>query len=936
MDRKIRYGFVRFVYLVLFMLAVMGSICLFLEPGKANSRVRIPAREVKPAKGSFVTQGKSLKVQVVNENTLSESNQLKTKAKALPFMNPELAPEMRAEDLVSRLTLEEKISQLMNDAPAIPRLGIPQYNWWNECLHGVARAGLATVFPQAIGLAATWDTDLMYRVATAIADEARAKHHEYVRRGKRGLYQGLTFWSPNINLFRDPRWGRGMETYGEDPYLTGTMAVSFIRGLQGGHPKYFKVIATAKHYAVHSGPEPDRHTFDAIVDFPTLRSSYLPHFEMAIREGRAFSVMCAYNRFLNLPCCGSPFLLNDILRREWGFEGYVVSDCDAVHDIYATHKLVPTLAEAAAMALRAGTDLNCGRAYSALLEAVRKGLVNESTIDTAVKRLFIARFRLGMFDPEEMVPYAQIPLSVVDSPEHRALALEAARKSIVLLQNRNNVLPLSKSIKSIAVIGPNADDVEVLLGNYNGFPADPITPLRGLREKLGQATEIIYEPGTDWAEGIPVLTVIAPEYLKPSPEAQENGLKGEYFDNREFKGKPVATRIDATVDFNWWDEAPFPSLDDDNFSVRWTGYLVPPETGDYYLGGEGFNAFRIYLNGELIATYNGTHETHKIYKQVHLEKGKPVPLKIEFSHRARTARMHLLWKKPAPNALERAVAAARKAEAVILFLGLSPRLEGEEMEVPVPGFKGGDRLSLDLPANQEKLMEEVVKAASGKPIVLVLLNGSPVAINRALENIPAIIEAWYPGQAAGQAIADVIFGDYNPAGRLPVTFYKSAADLPDFSDYRITGRTYRYFKKEPLFPFGYGLCYTHFKYSRLSVPKAIKAGDQLKISVEVKNAGGRDGEEVVQVYLSRPESISPVNPIRWLAAYRRIFLRAGEKQKIDLTIRPKEMVTYDAQGNPVIETGTLIVSVGGQQPGFYGRLAAFTTEVLTQKTKIYR
>lgn len=858
----------------------------------------------------------------------------KAKLAALPFIDPKLSPEVRASDLVSRLSLEEKISQLMNDAPAIERLGIPSYNWWNECLHGVARAGLATVFPQAVGLAATWDTDLMFRVATAISDEARAKHHEFVRRGKRGIYQGLTFWSPNINLFRDPRWGRGMETYGEDPYLTGTIAVSFIQGLQGDHPKYFKVIATAKHYAVHSGPEPDRHTFDAVVDSSTLRASYLPHFEMAVREGRAYSVMCAYNRFLNFPCCGSPFLLNEILRQEWGFDGYVVSDCDAINDIYATHKIVPTLADAAAMALQAGTDLNCGRAYSALNGAVKKGLINEALIDLAVKRLFTARIKLGMFDPEDLVPHSKIPYSVVDSPEHRSLALEAARKSIVLLQNRNNVLPLSKSIKSLAVIGPNADDEEVLLGNYNGFPADPVTPLRGLKEKLAPATEIIYEPGTDWAEGIPRLTVIPTEYLKPLPEVRENGLNAEYFNNREFKGNPVVTRVDLAVDFNWWDEAPFPSLDDDNFSIRWTGYLIPPETGDYYLGGEGFNAFRIYLNGELIAAYNGMHETHKIYKQVWLEKGKPASLRIDFSHRARTARMHLLWKKPEPNAVERAVAAARRAEAVVLFLGLSPRLEGEEMDVPVPGFKGGDRLTLDLPANQEKLLEEVAKASSGKPVVLVLLNGSPLAVNRAVELAPAIVEAWYPGQAAGQAIADVLFGDYNPAGRLPVTFYKSVADLPDFSDYRLSGRTYRYFKKEPLFPFGFGLSYTKFKYSRLSAPKTIKAGEELTISVEIKNWGRRDGEEVVQVYLRRPESTSPSNPIRWLAAYRRIFLRAGEKQKVSLTIRPKEMVTYDANGRPVIELGTLIISVGGQQPGFKGRLSASTTETLSKKIEI--
>lgn len=853
---------------------------------------------------------------------------------SFPFKNPDLPLEERISDLLSRLTVEEKINQLMNDSPAIERLGIPKYNWWNECLHGVARAGLATVFPQSIGLSSTWDKELIFRVTTAISDEARAKHHEFVRRGKRGIYQGLTFWSPNINLFRDPRWGRGMETFGEDPYLTGTMAVSFIKGLQGNHPKYFKVIATAKHYAVHSGPEPDRHTFDAVVDLPDLKGSYLPHFEMAVKEGKVYSVMCAYNRFQGLPCCGSPFLLNEILRKEWGFEGYGVSDCDAVDDIYATHKIVLTLASASAMALKAGTDLNCGKAYLALSEALERGLINESDIDTALKRLFTARFRLGMFDPEEMVPYTKIPYSVVDSPEHRALALESARKSIVLLQNRGNVLPLSKNLKSIAVIGPNANDVEVLLGNYNGTPADPITPLRGIKEKLGNEVEIIYEPGTDWAEGIPVLTPIPSEFLKPFSDSDENGLHGEYFDNKGFEGEPVLKRIDPEINFNWWDKAPLPELDDDNFAIRWTGYLIPPESGDYYLGGEGFNTFKIYLDNQLIASFNESHETRKVYKKVYLESGKFYPLKIEFSHRYGDARMCLLWKKPAPDEMQKAIEAVKKADAVILFLGLSPRLEGEEMDVQVKGFKGGDRLTLDLPENQESLLEEVVRTAGRKTVVLVLLNGSPLSINRAVEIVPAIIEAWYPGQAGGQAIADVIFGDYNPAGRLPVTFYYSVNDLPDFSDYRMNGRTYRFFRKEPLFPFGYGLSYTQFRYSKLKVKKNLKAGKELKVSVKVKNIGKLDGEEVVQIYLSRPDSKSPFNPIRWLVGYERIFLRKGETKKLNFRIKPEQTANFDSQGNKIIEPGTLIISVGGQQPGFYGRLKAYTTDTITKKIRI--
>jgi beta-glucosidase len=508
------------------------------------------------------------------------------------YRDPSAPFDKRVDDLVSRMSLEEKVSQLMNDSPAIERLGIPAYNWWNECLHGVARAGRATVFPQAIGLAATWDQDLMLRVATAISDEARAKHHEALRRGEHSIYEGLTFWTPNINLFRDPRWGRGMETYGEDPYLTGRMAVAFIKGLQGDDPKYLKTVATAKHYAVHSGPESTRHTFNAVVDSTDLFDSYLPQFEAAVKEGGAYSVMCAYNSVDGLPACANPRLLSDILRKQWGFPGYVVSDCGAIDDIYRRHKFVPTAEEGVSLAVKAGTDLTCGTEFRNLIPAVAKGLIAEAEIDQALKRLLLARFKLGMFDPPAVVKYARIPYSENDSPAHRELALEAARKSIVLLKNDRNTLPLSKSLRTIAVIGPNADDVDVLLGNYNGIPAAPITPLDGIRRKLGSRTKVIYARGSALADNVPNFVAIPGTALFTTNDAtRKQGLTGEYYNSCDFDGKPhrprmrVASnsgpaptfaRVDPQVDFQWWEGAPRPGMNPDDFGVRWTGFITAP------------------------------------------------------------------------------------------------------------------------------------------------------------------------------------------------------------------------------------------------------------------------------------------------------------------------------------------------------------------------
>ena len=816
------------------------------------------------------------------------------------YKDPNQPLEKRVDDLLSRMTLEEKASQLLSASAAIDRLGIPAYDWWNECLHGVARAGHATVFPETIGMAATWDTALLFRAASAISDEARAKHHEFVRRGKRGIYQGLTFWTPNINLFRDPRWGRGMETYGEDPYLTSRMAVQFIRGLQGDDPKYLKTIATAKHFAVHSGPESSRHVFDAKVSEADLRDSYLPHFEAAIKEGGAFSVMCAYNSVDGLPACANPRLLGDILRGEWKFPGYVVSDCGAVGDIWQGHKAAKTAAEGVAMAVKAGTDLDCGLEYENVAPAVRQGLMTEKDVDTALRRLLTARFKLGMFDPPEMVPWARIPYSANESPAHAGLALEAARKSIVLLKNEGGVLPLKRGIQTIAVIGPNADSVDVLLGNYNGEPSHPVTPLAGIRQKVGPGTRVLYARGSDLADGMPLFETVPASALYTTNGADKRaGLQAEYFSTAAFNGRayfsqafvsqamrkaaavpanpqPLFSRIDPQVEFDWRDGAPRADMDDDNFGVRWTGYLAPPVSGKYQLGATGLNAFEVYFDGKRLVGRDNVHERGYEYETVDLQAGKLYAIRVDFHEVHGDADIRLVWAPPHTGYQEEAIKVARQADVVLMFLGLSPRLEGEEMKVQVEGFSGGDRVSLGIPRVQETLLRAV--SALGKPVVLALLNGSAVAVNWAREHVPAIVELWYPGQAGGTALADVLFGDYNPGGRLPVTFYKSEDQLPPFDDYSMKGRTYRFFEGEPLYPFGYGLSYTAFTYRNLQAPDEARAGGPVKISVEVENSGKRDGDEVVQLFVKHP------GVVRELQGFERVPLRAGEKKTVEFTV----------------------------------------------------
>jgi beta-glucosidase len=833
------------------------------------------------------------------------------------YQNQDLSFDRRVNDLVGRMTLEEKVSQMKDVAPAIPRLGIPAYNWWNEALHGVARSGLATVFPQAIGFAATWDDSLIHGMANVISDEARAKYHDYLRHDSHLRYQGITIWSPNVNLFRDPRWGRGQETYGEDPHLTGRVAVNFIRGLQGNDPKYFKTISTIKHFAVHSGPEPDRHTFDAVVSERDLRESYLPHFETGIREGGAYSLMCAYNRVDGKPACASDMLEKEILRGEWRWPGYIVSDCAAINDIYEGHKVVATAPEAAAAAVKSGTDLECalGRpVYSSLVDAVKQGLITEAQIDTSVKRLFLARFRLGMFDSPDRVKWARIPLSVLDQPAHRAMAREVARKSIVLLKNEGGTLPLRKNLGTIAVIGPNANEWHMLLGNYNGIPKDPVTPLRGIREAVGPGTRVIYARGSDLAEGFPVLEPVQTTALR-TPEGTP-GLHVEYFPNRTFAGTPIFSGIDSVVDADWSDAAPRPGMNPDDFAVRWTGTFTPPRTGTYRLGLLGTMKFQAFLDDSVVArsVYPQKGDEYPDARQaqsrpLQLVGGRPYRIRVEGADSYGEAQLQFNWATPSDLLEADAVNAAQQADAVVLFLGLTSRLEGEEMPIEIEGFKGGDRTRIDLPAPQQRLLERIT--AIGKPTVLVLLNGSALAVNWAQDHVPAIVEGWYPGQAGGSAIADVLFGDYNPGGRLPVTFYRDVKDLPAFDDYSMKNRTYRFFTGTPLYPFGHGLSYTTFGYGNLRTStSSLRANDTLVVRADVRNTGTRTGDEVVQLYVRHVGS-SVQRPVTELKAFRRITLEPGESRTVSLPVPARSLAYWNPERHEwVIEGDSVRVMVG--------------------------
>jgi len=837
-----------------------------------------------------------------------------------PFTDTELPFEERVDDLVSRMTLQEKADQLLYDAPAIPGLGVPEYNWWNEALHGVARSGWATVFPQSITLAASWDETLMFGLATIISDEARAKFHDYQRRGMRNIYQGLTFWSPNINIFRDPRWGRGHETYGEDPYLTGRMGLQFVLGMQGDDPRYLKTVATAKHYAVHSGPEPLRHEFNAEVSEVDLRETYLPAFRTLVVDGDVQSVMGAYNMFRGHPCCASGELF-DILRNEWGFEGYVVSDCWAINDFHTFQDYTQTPAQSAAIAVRRGTDLNCGISYGHLVEAVEQGLLTEGDIDIAVKRVMLARFKLGLFDPDYLVPYADIPLSVNCSDYHNTMAREAARKSIVLLKN-DGTLPLDREVKRIAVIGPNADNFEALIGNYNGIPKDPVTVLEGIRNKTGDRAEVVYAQGSPLARGINNLVPVPPDYLFLDDDRQ--GVYAEYYDNPDCEGEPVFRRVDDNINFYWETYSPHPDIPHDNWSVKWITWLKPPLTGSYALGGWGSSSYRLIIDGEELIAYNGSHHAFHREKSMELEKNRKYKVEIIYRNLGGDADIKFLWSPPEEDMIYNAVELARSSDVVILVLGLSQRLEGEEMPIEIDGFKGGDRTHLKLPAEQRKLFDSIIR--TGKDVIVVLMNGSALSVNDIDERANAVLLAGYPGQEGGNAVADVLFGDYNPAGRLPVTWYKSVDQLPAFEDYDMEGRTYRYFRGEPLYPFGYGLSYTTFEYGELIMPEKMNKGEELKISISVKNSGERAGEEVVQLYVSDEKGSTP-RPVRELKSFRRIFLEEGETKTVEFALTEEDLSMIDKNNRRITEPGWFTISVGGKQPGFSGRTDPGFTQV---------
>jgi beta-glucosidase len=846
-----------------------------------------------------------------------------------PYLDPEADFDRRASDLVSRMSTEEKISQLMNAAPAIPRLQVPAYEWWNECLHGVARAGAATVFPQAIGLAASFDAPLLREVASVIADEGRAKHHEFAARGLRGRYQGLTFWSPNINIFRDPRWGRGQETYGEDPFLTARMGVAFVKGLQGDDPRYFKVVATAKHFAVHSGPEPERHSFDVKPSERDLWETYLPAFEALVREGKAYSVMGAYNRVNGESGSASQRLLLDILRKQWGFDGYVVSDCGAIDDIYKHHKIVATPEEAAALGVTKGCDLECGSTYKSLGAALAKGLLTEADLDVAVRRLMLARLKLGMFDPPERVRYARIPYRVNEAPEHDRLARRMAQESMVLLKN-DGLLPLSRKTGTITVVGPNADELMTLLGNYYGVPSKPVTALEGIRRAVDRGTKVLYARGTELVEGRQdprAAPLVDTAYLRPAAGSSERGLKGEYFANRELTGPPALTRVDARVDFRWYRGSPTSegaargevraeeALPSDEFSVRWTGQLTPPATGRYELVATGDDGFRVFLDGKAVIDDWTVHPRALAQSAaVDLEAGRAYDLRVEYFEGVRDAEIRLGWRMPGGKDLqEEALEAVRAADVVVFVGGLTGDVEGEEMAVSYPGFAGGDRTDIGLPAPQERLLRAI--HATGKPVALVLMAGSAISVEWAQKNVPAILMAWYPGQQGGTAIADVLFGDVSPAGRLPVTFYKSVADLPPFADYDMKGRTYRYFTGDPLYPFGHGLSYTRFEYSDLRfdaarvTPETVQ--DALTVAVKVKNVGKRPGDEVVQLYVRHAAPKLP-QAIKSLRGFERVRLAAGEEREVRFRLVPaKDFAHYDVAARKyVVENGPYEIQVG--------------------------
>jgi beta-glucosidase len=703
-----------------------------------------------------------------------------------------------------------------------------------------------------------------------------------------------------------------METYGEDPYLTGELAVPMIKGMQGDDPKYLKIVATAKHFIVHSGPEPTRLSFNSKPSYRDFAMTYAPHFKKAVQEGGVWSVMCAYNRYNDEPCCGNKYLDN-LLRNDWGFKGYVVSDCGALKTFYQKghHEVVETGAQAAAMGLTAGTDLNCGDTYKNFLkESVEKGYLIEKEIDVSVERLMEARLRLGLFAPKGDVKYENIPFSVVDSKQNQQLALEAAQKSIVLLKN-NGILPLSKKTKRIAIIGPNANNIESLLANYNGFPSNPITPLKGILAKVPNA-KVEYAIGTHLVPQLPLLEAVPANIFYTDKSLKTKGIAAKYFNNSSFSGNPYAERIDPNIDFEWSNNAPVKGMNYLKYSVVWEGYIVPKETGEYAFGGEGYPKIKIMLDEVELFNFSNDWEPQLLSKTVKFKAGEPRKIRVEMiQNDTENPIARLLWERQDLDFQQNALNIAKKADVVIMCMGLSPRLEGETLKIKLEGFNGGDRTTLDLPKNQQELIKAV--QALGKPVVLVLLNGSAVSVNWEQENLPAIVEAWYPGQAGGQAIADVLFGDVNPSGRLPLTFYKNVNEISGIENYNMEGKTYRYFAGKPLYEFGFGLSYSTFEYSDLKLQPTANVKDVIKVQATVKNTGKVTGDEIVQLYSSRLKAPYP-DAIRTLQGFTRVTLKAGESKVVSFEIKPEQLSLVDDNDQMVNPAGELVISIGGKQP----------------------
>lgn len=810
-----------------------------------------------------------------------------------PFRNPQLSPAERAEDLLGRLTLEEKISLMQNQSPGIDRLGIKPYNWWSEALHGVARNGLATVFPITMGMASAFDDAILEDVYAIVSDEGRAKYHDAHLHGRYGRgNEGLTFWNPNVNIFRDPRWGRGQETFGEDPYLTTRMGVAVVKGMQGpADAKYDKTHACAKHYAVHSGPEAKRHYFD-VENLPArdLWETYLPAFKALVQEADVKEVMCAYHRFEGEPCCGSNRLLTQILRDEWGYKHLVVSDCGAISDFFyqGRHETHPDAASASASAVVNGTDLECGVEYGHLGEAVRKGLITEKRIDESLLRLLEARFALGEMDPDSIVPWSKISIDTVDCATHKDMALEMARRSMVLLQN-NGVLPLDKSSKKIAVMGPNAVDSVMQWGNYRGTPSHTYTILEGIREKIG---DVPYEKGCELLEN----RVFDSYYDKISSNGSI-GLSATYWNNMKMEGDIAATQqLTTPVMLSNGGHTVFTDgVGLYNFTAVLEGTFVPEKNGKYTLVIEGDDGYRVYVNGEKVIDYWGEHAAGTREYLLNAVAGKSYDIRIEYMQAGAEALLRFdlgMYRQIPPEDVADRV---EDADVVIFVGGISPELEGEDKYyIQCEGFSGGDRTTIELPQVQREILKAL--KAAGKKVIFVNCSGSAMALQPETQSCDAILQAWYPGQAGGLAVADVLFGDYNPGGKLPVTFYKNTEQLPDFEDYTMKGRTYRYMTEKPLFPFGYGLSYTTFDISKGKLNRrSVSAGKNVVLKVDVENTGDCRGAEVVQVYIRKVGDTD--GPVKSLRAFRRVELEPGEKQTVSFDLTKDSFEFFDTETN---------------------------------------